>query len=65
VADFRVRCSVDGDETISGSMSLEDAHDQQTSDVVALEADGYVVRYMQVVLEGPAGDVVVVDVEPV
>lgn len=59
-----VRKFIDGEWIVSDPLSSAVAHVTMDETVDALEDAGYTVRYQQVVLDGPNGEVAEVDVEP-
>lgn len=66
---FHVRSMIDGLEEISEPMTETEARaeaiNQNGTIADDLEDDGYSIRYLQMVLDGPNGEVAVIDVEPV
>jgi len=69
MTDFRVNSFVDGEWTYSDPMTETEARAEaiNQSGTIAddLEDDGYTIRYLQMVLDGPNGEVAIVEVEPV
>lgn len=65
---FQVRTNINGVETVSEPMSETAARATaiNQSDTIAneLEDDGYTIRYLQMVLDGPDGHEAIIDVEP-
>ena len=65
---FQVRTNIQGVETISEPMSETAARaaaiNQSGTIADELEDDGYTIRYIQMVLDGPDGHEAVIDVEP-
>ena len=68
MADFCVNAFIDGEWTISDPMSETEARaeaiNQNGTVADNLEDAGYTIRYIQMVLDGPDGEVAIVEVEP-
>lgn len=59
-----VRKFINGEWVITDPMTSALAHVTLDESVDALKDAGYTVRYQQVVLDGPNGEIAEVDVEP-
>lgn len=67
--EFRVNCFVEGVWTFSPPMTETEARaeaiNQNGTIADNLEDQGYTIRYLQMVLNGPDGGIAIVEVEPV
>ena len=66
--DFLVRCTkrdgITETEVLPETDAREEGINQYGSMAADLESDGYVIRYIQIVLDHPNGDSAVIDLEP-